>query len=155
MKPGVFIKDPPRFICDFMLGRLAKWMRLLGFNTSYYRDTDGKTIIYHSRKEGRTILTRSKILAEKYGDLTLIESEHLEEQLKQMIKLLGTCDPFSRCPVCNTKTEKVEKEVVKNDVPAYVFEIHNDFKKCPGCGRIFWKGTHYKEIKKVINEIEN
>ncbi len=138
-----------------MLGRLAKWMRLLGFDTLYYRDTDGKTIIYQSRKENRTILTRSKVLAEKYTDLILIDSEHLEEQLKQMIKLVGTCHPFSLCPVCNTKTEKAEKEVVKNDVPAYVFEIHNDFKKCPGCGRIFWKGTHYKEIKKVIDEIEN
>jgi len=155
MKPGVFIKDPPRFICDFMLGRLAKWMRLMGFDTKYYRDTDGGTIIYQSRKENRTILTRSKVLAERYTDLILIESEHLEEQLKQMIKLLGTCHPFFRCPVCNTKTEKVEKEIVRNDIPAYVFEIHNDFKKCPECGRVFWKGTHYEQIKKVIDEIEN
>lgn len=127
----------------------------MGFDTKYYRDTDGRTIIYSSKKENRTILTRSKILAEKYSNLILIDSEQLKDQLKQMRQLLGPCRPFSRCPVCNTKTEKVEKETVKNDVPPYVFDIHNDFKKCPECGRIFWRGTHYKEIIKVIDEIES
>jgi uncharacterized protein with PIN domain len=138
-----------------MLGRLAKWMRLMGFDTTYYRDTDGKTIIYHSRKEGRTILTRSKILAAKYDDLILIKSEHLKSQLKQLKKNVDIKTPFSRCPVCNTETKKEKKETVKEEVPPYVFEIHNDFKKCRQCGRIFWKGTHYKEIEKVINEIKN
>lgn len=138
-----------------MLGRLAKWMRLMGFDTTYYRDTDGKTIIYRSRKEGRTILTRSKILAEKYDDLILIESEHLIEQLRQLTKIVDVRTPFSRCPVCNTETEKVKKENVKEDVPPYIFEIHNNFKRCPKCGRIFWKGTHYKDIEKVIDEIKN
>ncbi len=138
-----------------MLGRLAKWMRLLGFDTTYFRNTNGKTIIYHSRKEGRTILSRSKILSEKYDDLVLIESETLIDQLKQITNIVKINLPFSRCPVCNTETEKVEKEEVKNVVPDYVFEIHNDFKKCPACGRVFWKGTHYKEIKKVINEIKS
>jgi uncharacterized protein with PIN domain len=136
-----------------MLGKLAKWMRLLGFDTSYYRNTNGKTIIYHSRKEGRTILTRAKDLIEKHDNAILIESEILIEQLKQIAKSLKIKSPFSRCPVCNTETEKIAKETIKNDVPPYVFESHDDFKKCPGCGRIFWQGTHYKEIEKVINEI--
>jgi len=138
-----------------MLGRLAKWMRLLGFDTLYYRNTNGKTIIYHSRKEGRTILTRSKALAEKYDDVMLIASEHLIDQLKQITNVVKIKSPFSRCPVCNVETEEVEKETVKNGVPAYIFESHNDFKRCPECGRIFWKGTHYKEIEKVINEINS
>jgi len=138
-----------------MLGRLAKWMRLLGFDTSYYRNTNGKTIIYHGRKEGRMILTRSKNLADKYDDLILIESEHLMDQLKQVTKSTKTKIPFSRCPVCNVETEEVKKEIVKEDIPPYVFETHKDFKKCPECGRVFWKGTHYKEIQKVINEINS
>lgn len=138
-----------------MLGRLAKWMRLLGFDTVYFRNTNGKTIIHHSRKEKRTILTRSKILFQKYDDSVLIESENLLEQLKQMTNIVKIRLPFSRCPVCNRETEKVSKEEVKNVVPIYVFEIHNDFKRCPECGRVFWKGTHYKEIKKVINEIKS
>lgn len=138
-----------------MLGRLAKWMRLMGLDTKYYRDTDGETIIYRSRKEGRTILTRSRILAEKYDDLILIKSEHLMDQLRQIAKIADIKKPFSRCPVCNTETKKVQKETIKKDVPPYVFEIHNDFKRCPECGRVFWKGTHYKEIKKVIDEIKN
>ena len=138
-----------------MLGRLAKWMRLLGLDTVYFRDTNGKTIIYHSKKRGRTILTRSKVLSEKYDNLILIESENLIEQLKQITSIVKINLPFSRCPVCNTETEKVSKEEIKNVVPPYVFETQNDFKRCPECGRVFWKGTHYKEIKKVINEIKN
>jgi len=137
-----------------MLGRLAKWMRLLGFDTLYYRNTNGKTIIYHSRKEGRRILTRSKILADKYDDAILIESEHIMDQLKQITKVADIESPFSRCPVCNIETEEVRKETIKEDVPPYIFEIHNDFKRCPECGRVFWKGTHYERIKKVINEIK-
>jgi len=138
-----------------MLGRLAKWMRLLGLDTSYYRNTNGKTIIYHSRKEGRIILTRSKNLADKYDDLILIESEYLMDQLKQITKSVKIKTPFVRCPVCNIKTETVKKEEIKNGVPPYVFETHKDFKRCPECGRVFWKGTHYKRIKKVINEIKS
>ncbi len=138
-----------------MLGRLAKWMRLLGFDTMYYRNTNGKTIIFHGRKEGRIILTRSKILAEKYNDAILIESEHIMDQLKQITNLADIESPFSRCPICNIETEEVRKETIQEKVPPYVFEIHKDFKKCPECGRVFWKGTHYKEIKKVINEIKS
>ena len=155
MKQGESIKENPAFICDFMLGRLSKWMRLLGLDTAYFRDTNDKTIIYYSKKGGRTILTRSKILSEKYDDLILIESENLIEQLKQITNIAKINLPFSRCPICNIQTEKVDKEEIKNAVPPYVFEIHNDFKRCPECGRVFWKGTHYKEIKKVINEIKN
>lgn len=138
-----------------MLGRLAKWMRLLGFDTMYYRNTNGKTIIYHSRKEDRTILTRSKILAEKSDNATLIESEHIMDQLKQITNIVDIESPFSRCPICNIETEEVKRETIQEKVPPYVFEIHKDFKKCPECNRVFWKGTHYKEIKKVINEIKS
>jgi len=101
------------------------------------------------------ILTRSKNLADKYDDLILIESEHLMDQLKQVTKSVKTKSPFSRCPVCNTETEAVEKETIENEIPSYVFETHKDFKRCPECGRVFWKGTHYKEIQKVINEINS
>ncbi len=138
-----------------MLGRLAKWLRLLGFDTAYYRNTNGKTIIYRSKKEGRIILTRSKILAEKFEDLILIESENLMDQLKQIARQSKIKSPFSRCPVCNIETKEVKKKYIKNDVPPYIFEVHNDFKKCPKCGRIFWKGTHYEKIEKVINEVSN
>ena len=101
------------------------------------------------------ILTRSKILADKYDNAILIESEHIMDQLKQITSLVDIESPFSRCPVCNIKTEEVKKENIKEDVPPYVFEMHNEFKKCPECGRVFWKGTHYKQIKKVINEIKS
>lgn len=154
-KQEVFIRKSPRFICDFMLGRLAKWLRLLGFDTAYYRNADGKTIINRSKKEGRIILTRSKILSEKFEDLILIESENLMDQLEQITRSVKIKSPFSRCPLCNIETKEVRKETIKEDVPPYVFEIHNDFKRCPECGRVFWKGTHYKEIKKVIDEIKS
>ncbi|MEO0293495.1 MAG: Mut7-C RNAse domain-containing protein [candidate division WOR-3 bacterium] len=150
-----YIRESPKFICDFMLGRLAKWLRLLGFDTSYYRNTNGKTIIHQSKNENRIILTRSKALKEKYEDAILIESENLFDQLKQVIKFLKIESPFSRCPVCNELIKKVKKETIKEEVPPYIFEVHHDFKKCPKCNRVFWKGTHYKEIEKIINEIKS
>lgn len=153
MGQEVFIKESPGFVCDFMLGRLAKWLRLLGFDTLYYKSSEGKAIIYYNRKENRTILTRNESLAEKCEDAILIESENLMEQLKQMSSTVEIENPFSRCPVCNTEIEEVEKETIKNEVPPYIFEVHDEFKKCPECGRVFWKGTHYGEIKKVIDEI--
>jgi len=146
------LSESQKFICDFMLGRLAKWMRLLGFDTLYHRDTDEVGILHQARKEKRMILTRSRALAE-YENAILIKSEQLDEQMEQIKELSPIKTPFTRCPECNSKIECVDKEEIREDVPEYIYKVHNNFKKCPCCGRIFWKGSHYKEIKRKIDEI--
>ncbi len=141
-----------RFICDFMLGRLAKWMRLLGLDTLYYNNPGDPSILHRALKEGRTILSRSKEFM-RYENSILIESENLDEQLEQIKEIIEISNPFSRCPLCNTPLLAVNKEKIKEEVPEYIYETHDKFKRCPDCGRIYWKGTHYKEITRKINEI--
>jgi len=142
-----------KFICDFMLGRLAKWLRLLGFDTVYYNNPDDSGILHKALKEGRIILSRSKDIT-KYKNSILIKSENIEEQLRQLKEIIKITSPLSRCPECNTSLNNVNKEDIKDKVPKYIYKIHSDFKKCPDCGKIFWKGTHYREIKRKIDELK-
>ncbi len=142
-----------KFICDFMLGRLAKWLRLLGFDTVYYNNPDDPGILHRALKEDRIILSRSKEII-KYKNSILIKSENIEEQLKQLKKTIKITSPLCRCPECNTPLNIVNKEDIKDEVPKYIYKIHSDFKRCPDCGKIFWKGTHYREIKRKINELK-
>lgn len=141
-----------KFICDFMLGRLAKWMRLLGIDTEYYRDGNKSAILYKAKKENRLILTRSEEIA-KNENAYLIHSENLDEQLKEIKEIIDIEKTMSRCPLCNKALIEVKKEQVKEKVPAYIYKSHNSFKRCPDCQRIYWKGSHYKAIKEKINEI--
>lgn len=142
-----------KFICDFMLGRLAKWLRLLGFDTVYYNNPDDPGILHRALKEGRIILSRSKEII-KYKNSILIKSENIEEQLKQLKEIIKINTPLSRCPECNTSLNTINKEDIKDEVPKYIYKIHSDFKRCPDCGKIFWKGTHYREIKRKIDELK-
>ena len=135
-----------------MLGRLAKWMRLVGLDTLYYNNPGDPSILHKALEEGRTILTRSSKHA-NYKNSILVESEILDEQLDQVKEIIEITSPLSRCPLCNTQLTGVNKEEIKKDVPEYIYKVHNDFKRCAYCGRIYWKGTHYKEIMRKINEI--
>ena len=83
----------------------------------------------------------------------LIESEHFRDQVKQMIGEIGPdrCRPFSRCSICNVGLERIDRETVKGRVPRYVYDHHRDFAVCPGCGRYYWQGTHWK---RMIDDIE-
>lgn len=147
------ISGDRKFICDFMLGRLARWLRLFGYDTAYHRMENDLSMIHRARKEGRIILTRSKEKS-NYKNAVLILSEDINEQLEQIKDLIRDGEPFSRCPECNEIIRSVDREEVKGRVPEYIFEEHDDFKKCPGCKRIYWKGTHYREIRRKINEIK-
>ncbi|MCK4420428.1 Mut7-C RNAse domain-containing protein [candidate division WOR-3 bacterium] len=142
------------YICDFMLGRLAKWMRLLGLDTLYYNQPEDLGIIHIAKREGRVILTRSKELS-GFENAILICSENLNEQMEQMGSRISksALNPFSRCPECNTPLIKVDKKEIEGEVPEYIYKVHSRFKRCPDCKRIYWRGTHYKEIKRKIDEI--
>ena len=101
-----------KFIVDGMLGRLAKWLRILGYDTAYFPHLDDNQLVRLARAEGRLLLTRDRGLAHRRGlQRLLIESDHLEEQLGQVLAELTLTggQPFSRCPVCNTLLQKVEK----------------------------------------------
>lgn len=155
-----------KFLVDFMLGRLAKWLRIWGYDAEYFtvpviqeaaKINNRKEIILESLQQRRIILTRDHRLSRKraYG-LVLVKSNFFVKQLQQLTTeldlVLDRKKLFSRCAVCNVPIRKIEKKDVREKVPAYIYEIHNDFKYCPGCGRIYWPGTHLDLIEEKIKE---
>jgi uncharacterized protein with PIN domain len=141
-----------KFIADVMLGRLAKWMRLLGFDVHYDRTMTDNELIRISLEQDRVILTRDTGLVARplASNHVFIEHDHVRQQLDQV---LTTCHitsmpgPLTRCSVCNTLLSPVAKEDVGDLVPPYVFEKNNSFLRCENCGRIYWKGTHVKRME--------
>ncbi|MBC8264516.1 MAG: Mut7-C RNAse domain-containing protein [Anaerolineales bacterium] len=145
-----------KLLLDGMLGRLAKWLRLLGYDTTYFPDLDDNELVRLSRAQGRILLTRDRELTRRRRlTCLLVENDELEEQIQQVISELNleTERPFSRCPVCNTPLQEVEKPSVKGHVPPYVFQIKEHFNLCPECNRIYWRGTHWAKMRQVMARI--
>ncbi|MDY0232036.1 MAG: Mut7-C RNAse domain-containing protein [Candidatus Saccharicenans sp.] len=149
-----------KFIADCMVGKLARWLRLLGFDVAYYRRIDDDKLLGLASQEKRVILTRDHELinkAKKRQSLKqrflLIESERWEEQVEQVLdhfKLRDKINPNSRCLECNSQLKILPKARAKNLVPPFVYEQTEGFALCPGCGRIFWKGTHFQDMEKKL-----
>jgi len=143
----------PKLLVDGMLGRLAKWLRILGYDTAYDSRLDDNELVRRARAEGRWLLTRDGELAGRRGvHSLLIDSGHLASQLAQVRSELGQAKggPFSRCPVCNTRLEKVSPEDIKSRVPKFILRIHRRFRRCPSCDRIYWPGSHWKRMRKRV-----
>ena len=132
-----------------MLGRLARWLRLMGYDTAYWRDGSDLALIRQARAEDRLIVTRDHQLAGRRGvRAILIASESLDEQIAEARTALeavapGTPEPFTRCPECNGKLHDLSHEAARDLVPPYVWHTQRVFRRCPDCGRVYWKGTHW------------
>ncbi|UCD92839.1 MAG: Mut7-C RNAse domain-containing protein [Methanobacteriota archaeon] len=145
-----------RFICDHMLGALARWMRLLGFDVLYPGPISDREIIGIAVEEDRVILTRDKELSSTDKAQALyVESDDLEEQLlATMSELeLKVTDPMSRCSLCNAQIEKVDKTSVEGEVPEGVFDRQEEFWYCPTCNKYYWQGSHWDRITKTIEKL--
>lgn len=145
-----------RFLCDAMLGRLSHWLRLLGYDTAY-SDAGDHELARQTRAEGRILLTRDTQLAERRGiQALLIRSETLDDQLRQVIQEfdLTQSKGFSRCPICNTPLCRIPKSAVRDQVPSYVFHNHTSFQECPGCGKIYWRGSHWQRIRDQFKALD-
>ncbi len=137
-----------------MLGRLAKWMRLLGFDVLYDRTMSDNEIIRISLTQNRVILTRDTGLVARplASNHVFIERDNVRQQLDQV---LTTCHitsmpgPLTRCSVCNTSLSPVAKLDIRDLVAQYVYEKNNTFLRCENCGKIYWRGTHVKRMKIV------
>jgi uncharacterized protein with PIN domain len=147
----------PCFAAEKTLGRLTKWLRLLGFDTRYEPEFAGKKFIETLEKD-RVLLTRTRRIQNQFASrrLIFIESDHLMPQLNQIFRELGLkasqTRPFSRCLQCNTSIVIVEKASVLGRVPDYIFEIHDRFQKCPECDRIYWPGSHTRRSLQKIRQ---
>jgi len=149
-----------KFILTKELGRLARWMRILGFDTIYFKSDNIGTLIVEALRENRIIITRRKQKIEGLEkQIVAIEGIELEEQLKEVREKLNLeIDEekmFTRCTICNQILEEVEKEEIKNLVPEYVYKTQKFFMRCPRCKKIYWQGTHWGNVKEVIAKLLN
>jgi uncharacterized protein len=138
-----------KFIADVMLGRLAKRMRLLGYDVLYDPALDDNDIVRLSLAERRMILTRDRALAARplASNHLFVESDDVEEQLEQVLSISpGDPSPLTRCSVCNEPLASMTRQEARNLVPSYVFENNEMFLQCTICGRIYWKGTHVRRM---------
>jgi uncharacterized protein with PIN domain len=149
-----------RFICDDNLGKLAKWLRTLGYDTLFFDPIEDGELVARALKDDRVVLSRDTQLSRfkfKLGEnLLLIQSDKPMEQLRQVLeqfKLKPDKDLlFSRCSVCNELLEKVEKEKIKDRLYPYVYKTQDHFVHCLKCDRIYWSATHVKNMAKKLTD---
>jgi uncharacterized protein with PIN domain/sulfur carrier protein ThiS len=147
-----------RFIADINLGDIVKYMRVLGFNVFFDPLLTPREIIGISNAENRIILTRSRKLL-KFKEVSygiFLRPGTAPEQIKRIIEYLDIKDNiklFSRCLVCNTPLKSVSKEKILNKIPPKTKEFCDEYVCCPSCDKIYWKGTHFKNMKKVVRQI--
>ena len=148
-----------KFAADAMLGRLAKWLRLLGFDTSYETDIEDNRLVRLARQEGRLILTRDTRLAGRLreGEGLLVTDDLVKDQLKQVLDFLkmppSSFALLSRCAVCNEVLRETGKDEVRDRVPEFVLCREKIFRRCPSCGRVYWPGTHARRIAQTLKSL--
>jgi uncharacterized protein len=134
-----------RFVADVMLGRLARWLRALGYDTVYRRDAADRQLLGLALREDRRLLTRDAALARLAREhALLIRGDALDDQLRQVVDACGLPEPalLTRCLECNLPLEPIGRSAARDRVPPYTFATQGEFQTCPGCGRVYWPGTH-------------
>ncbi len=147
-----------KFIVDGMLGKLSRWLRILGHNVKYSNNLDDAQLFTIAKKERRTLLTRDFELyrhaTAKGMDAFYVEGETGEERLAALAKRYGMdldIDmTISRCPKCNTKVKPITKEEAAGKVEKSTFEHYDEFWNCPKCGQIYWQGAHWTRIRRTL-----
>jgi len=147
-----------RFVCDRMLGRLARMLRLLGYDTEYSPEMTTARLREIAARGERIVLTRGQ--AEKRfpdtANVFSVKSELAPEQLREVVerfKLDTRAGLWTRCTLCNGEIEKVEKATVEPLVPPKVFEVYAEFSRCSHCGHVYWRGSHVERVLRNLAAI--
>jgi uncharacterized protein with PIN domain len=147
------------FIADCMLGRLAKWLKILGFDVLYFSKAEDRELVAIARREGRVLLTRDTGLIEptaRRPNRLFVRSDDWKDQVVQVLEDFSLWDevrPNTRCLECNLPLKPLDKERARNLVTPYVHEHASSFAICPGCDRVFWQGTHYGDMERKIEAL--
>jgi uncharacterized protein with PIN domain len=136
-----------RFVTDAMLGKLTKWLRVMGIDVIYDPDTTDARLLHCAEPGGRILLTRDRRLMRRRGPARLlyIESDYYHEQVRQVVEAFNLAERiqvFTRCIRCNVPLRTIAKQVVVERVPPYVYATQTIFKHCAACDRLYWGGTH-------------
>jgi len=149
-----------KFIVDENVGKLARWLRMLGFDAKFFNGNSDSEMVEIALKEDRILLTRDTRIPKRRvafsGELKIIlfKTEILNEQIKQLtweLDVIKHSKPFTRCMECNELLVERTKEEVKIRVPPYVYQTQHRFLECPRCRRIYWKGTHWQNMNHKIH----
>ena len=148
-----------KFLVDRMLGKLAKELRMLGYDTVYYRGEDLHQLIQLARKEGRVILTRNTKLVQQKIDVSILGVTEDDPTL-QLRELIGkgyiSSDEealFIRCLLCNSLLDEIPREEAEGKVPDFIFYQKKAFFQCPQCRRIYWQGSHLENMQRKVDEL--
>jgi uncharacterized protein with PIN domain/sulfur carrier protein ThiS len=160
--PVVRLREAPlrrtAFVADVHLRRLARFLRLLGFDALHSNDFDDAELVEISAGEGRILLTRDRQLL-KHGWVThgyWVRSTDPVEQAREVVRRFDLADrvgPFSRCPACNGTLGRVEKEAVAAEIPPKTARWLDEYVQCDVCGKLYWRGTHFKRLEGLIERI--
>jgi uncharacterized protein with PIN domain len=151
-----------KFIVDSNVGRLARWLRIAGFDTLFIKDIDDNKLVRIALDEYRVLLTRDRQIMKRRlvsgGRIktVLIEPDDVREQLRQVLmtlNLAGEVRPFSLCIECNEPLEFKKKEEIEELVPPHVFQTQTQYMQCTRCRRIYWRGTHWERMCSELEQI--
>jgi hypothetical protein len=152
-----------KLLADSMLGRLTRWLRLSGYDVAYLSSrSDDDEVLRRAAREERLLLSRDAKLCQRAQKQGLrcfrIESGDFYEQLKQVVNQLNVklyeTPEFSRCPRCNGEIKKARRENILDRVPEAVRERLSDFWECSACGKVYWEGSHWRNIKEVVRRVQ-
>ena len=149
-----------RFITDGMLGKLTRWLRMLGQDVKYSKSAEDEELIKTAKAEGRVILTRDSKLYQRAmtqgRTAFLVEGSTEAEKLSDLAKRFNISLEFdvtiSRCPKCNSRIKSVSKEEVASEIPEATSAHYVEFWQCSGCGQVYWHGSHWKRIEETLRE---
>jgi len=149
-----------KFIADVHLGKLAKLLRMLGFDTLYNNSLTNSELISIALQQNRILLSRNAAINNHKAQLKsfYISSENPELQLQQVLQNFNLKDhihPFTRCIACNGSLQPVAKDGILLQLPPNTNQYFNEFWQCDNCNRIYWKGSHYERMNSLIEEIKN
>jgi uncharacterized protein with PIN domain len=149
---------PVRFVLDTHLGRLAMYLRLLGFDALYRNDYNDDVLAELSQQEGRVLLTRDRgVLKRRIVDFgCCIRESNPREQLLSLIRryqLLAEVEPWQRCLRCNGNLVAVDKAEIVERLEPKTKRYYDDFRRCANCGQIYWRGSHYERMQGFIDQV--
>ncbi len=152
----------PKFLVDANAGKLAKWLRMMGCDAAFFGGRDDGLMITQALAEHRIILTRDtqvgrrRVVTNGGLKVVLLKDDKPASQLRQIVKgfdLAETLNPFSRCLEDNTLLQQRGKEEVKELVPPYVFGTQDNYMQCPSCHRVYWRGTHWQAMARILYDL--
>ena len=147
-----------RFAADAMLGRLARWLRLLGFDCSFDPAITDEEIVRLAASDCRTVLTRDRRLPEEWWvpEIYVVREEEVRKQLAEVIRrfdLAASIRILTRCNACNRSLNRIRRADASGRVPPRVYELNDEFSECLDCGRVYWEGSHAARIRRLVEEL--